>query len=189
MSSTKNLNEISICITSVDELKRIGTMFVQSGFFQDTREAAQACVKIMAGSEMGIPPFASMTGINIIQGKPAIGANIMAAKIKSSGKYNYVIKEHDNDGCTLEFFEDDKSIGLSSFTKKDAEMASLLNKGPWKSFPRNMYFARALSNGCRWHCPDVFWGAPVYTPEELGAHVDEEGNMIDIPMLNEGDKE
>jgi hypothetical protein len=43
-----------------------------------------------------------------------------------------------------------------------------------------MLFARAMSNGCRWFTPDIFLGAAVYTPEELGATVDEDGNVIEI---------
>jgi hypothetical protein len=42
-----------------------------------------------------------------------------------------------------------------------------------------MLFARAMSNGVRWYCPDVTNGNAVYTPEELGAEVDEDGNVID----------
>ena len=30
---------------------------------------------------------------------------------------------------------------------KDAELAGLANRGPWKTYPRNMLFARAMSNG------------------------------------------
>jgi hypothetical protein len=41
-----------------------------------------------------------------------------------------------------------------------------------------MLFARAMSNGVRWYCPDVFSGAPTYTPEELGADVTESGDVI-----------
>jgi hypothetical protein len=52
-----------------------------------------------------------------------------------------------------------------------------------------MLFARAMSNGVRWYCPDVTNGNAVYTPEELGAEVDEDGNVIDgdfsIPEQNE----
>ena len=35
-------------------------------------------------------------------------------------------------------------------------------------FPRNMKFARAMSNGVGLHCPDLTAGTPVYTPDELG---------------------
>jgi hypothetical protein len=49
-------------------------------------------------------------------------------------------------------------------------------------FPRNMLFARCISNGVKWFCPDIFLGAPVYTPEELGATVDRDGTVIELPV-------
>jgi len=46
-----------------------------------------------------------------------------------------------------------------------------------------MLFARAMSNGVRWYCPDVMNGSAVYTPEELGADVDQDGNVINVPVV------
>jgi hypothetical protein len=44
-----------------------------------------------------------------------------------------------------------------------------------------MLFARAMSNGAKWHTPDVFAGNPVYTADELGATVDgETGEVISV---------
>jgi len=68
-----------------------------------------------------------------------------------------------------------ESIGKSEFTAADAAKAGTQNMG---KFPRNMLFARAMSNGVRWYCPDVFSGNSVYTPEELGARTDDEGYII-----------
>jgi hypothetical protein len=73
----------------------------------------------------------------------------------------------------------------SVFTIEDARAADLIagkNGHTWKKYARNMLFARALTNGARWHCADVF-GGPVYTPEEMGAAVDGEGEVIDIKRL------
>jgi hypothetical protein len=39
-----------------------------------------------------------------------------------------------------------------------------------------------MSNGVRWFTPDVFLGSTVYTPEELGADVNEDGDLIDVPV-------
>ena len=47
-----------------------------------------------------------------------------------------------------------------------------------------MLYARALSNGARWFCPDVLNGSPIYTPEELGANVNEDGEVIDLPATD-----
>ena len=41
-----------------------------------------------------------------------------------------------------------------------------------------MLFARAISRGARRFAPGIFGGSPVYTPDEMGADVDEEGNVV-----------
>lgn len=168
-------------ITSFTEAERAASAMAASGFFQDSRTAAQAVVKILAGQEMGFGPFASMTGVVIIQGKPAVGANLQASAIKRSGKYNYKILEMSDDSVELEFYEMGKSIGKSKFSMADARAAGLTDKEVWKKFRRNMLFARALSNGVKWYTPDVFNGATVYTPEELGATEDGDGNIVSMP--------
>ncbi len=154
-------------------LSQIGQTFAQSGFFSDARNAAQALVKVMAGAEIGIPPVASMTGIHIIKGTVTIGAHLMAATLKRSGKYTYCIREHTAQKCALEFFERGESLGISEFTAEDARRTGTQNM---QKFPLNMLFARALSNGVKWHCPDLFVG-PVYTPEEL-SQTDENNQPI-----------
>lgn len=165
------------------DIMTLGDVLAKSGYFSDSTQAAQAVVKVMAGQELGFGPVTSMTGIHIIQGKVALGSNILAAAIKRSGRYNYLVQKLDNDGCTIEFYENGKAIGKSEFTKADAQSAGVLGKDNWKKFPRNMYFSRALSNGQKWFCPDVGNGAPLYTPEELGAEIDgETGEIIEMPI-------
>ena len=172
-------------ISSVDDLARVGEVFVKSGFFADTRDAAQAIVKVMAGQELGFAPIASMTGVYIVKGKVSLSANLIAAAVKRSGRYTFRVRKHDATVCEVEFFELDKagnkeSIGFSSFSIEEARAAKLTDSATWKNFPRNMLYARAISNGAKWHCPDVF-GGPVYTPDELGATIDgETGEMIDV---------
>jgi hypothetical protein len=155
----------------------LGRVFASSGYFQDARDAAQATVKILAGRELGLPPFASMTGIHIIKGKPALGANLIAARIKASGKYNYRILEHTDQVCRIAFFEGGEQVGVSEFTLADAKKAGTQNL---ERYPKNMLFARALTNGARWHTPDLFVTG-VYTPEEMGANVDSEGEVVSLP--------
>jgi len=167
-------------IRSMADAERAATAMARSGYFQDAKDAAQAIVKILAGQEMGFGPFASMTGVYIISGRPAIGANLMAAAVKRSGRYDYRVTEMTDKACEICFYQDGKPVGVSTFTAEDAKKAGTKNLD---KFARNMLFARAISNGVRWYCPDVFAGAPAYTPEELGAEVDGEGNVIDAPVV------
>lgn len=164
-------------VGGVPQVQTIAQHFVKSGFFKDARDMSQAVVRIMAGAEMGFGPFASMQGVYIIEGKPTIAAGLMASAVKRSGRYNYRVREHTDTACAIEFFEGKEGVGVSRFTLENAQAAGLTGKGPWKSYPRNMLFARAMSNGVKWFCPDIFAG-PVYTPEELGQEVDEDGAII-----------
>jgi len=154
-------------------LETLGQVMVKSGFFSDTKDAAQAIVKILAGQELGFGPIASMQGVYIVKGKTSLSANLVGAAIKRSGRYDYRVIELDETQCVLEFYENGKKVGMSGFTVKDAQTAGLSNGDNWRKFPRNMLFSRALTNGARWYCPDVFNG-PIYTPDELGAVVDGE---------------
>lgn len=148
---------------SAPDVMALGKAFAESGMFPDIKSAAQAIVKIQAGAELGIGPFQSMSGIHIISGKPTIGAGVMAAMVKGSGKYDYKVLEANEKVCKLEFFEGKVSLGTSSFSIEDAKKAGTKNLD---KFPRNMLFARAMSNGVKWYTPDVFAG-PVYVPEEM----------------------
>lgn len=159
-----------------DQLQAAATALQASGYFSDVRSQAQAVVKVMAGAELGLPPFAAMTGIHIIQGKPALGANLIATLIKNDPRYNYRVLEHTDAVCKIQFFENGEPCGVSEFTAQDAKKAGTKNMD---KFPKNMLFARAISNGAKWYTPGIFGGSPVYTPDELGADVDEDGNIIE----------
>lgn len=168
LNNRKMSNEI--VKSSLTEIMSIGKAFAESGMFPDIKTAAQAVVKIQAGAEMGIPPFAAMSGIHIIQGKPTVGAGLMAANVKGSGKYDYRVVESTEKVCSIDFYQGKEKIGNSTFTIEDAKKAQTKNLD---KFPKNMLFARAISNGVKWYTPDVFSG-PVYVPEEMTAPVTED---------------
>jgi hypothetical protein len=156
------------------DLTTLGNVLAKSNYFQDTKDAAQAIVKVLAGQELGIGPIAAMTGVYIVNGRVAIGANLMAAAVKRSGKYNYRVLEQTDKICRIAFYEGKEVIGESVFTIEDAKKAGTKNLD---KFPRNMLFARALSNGVRWYCPDVF-DATVYTPDELRGGFDSQAEEL-----------
>lgn len=165
--------------------KEIAEVLVKSGFFKDVRDVAQGIAKILAGRELGFAPIASLNGIYLQQGRISYTANLMAAAIKRSGRYNYRVLSLDEKGCELEVYEYGKAVGKSSFTLNDAAKANLTtgpNKHNYAAYPRNMFFARAISNVAKWHCADIFGGVTPYLPEELGAVVDgESGEVVDTP--------
>lgn len=164
------------------ELNEMGSIFVKSGYFKDARDAAQAVVKIMYGRELGFSPVIAMSGIHIIEGKPSLSANLMGAMVKRSGRYDYKVRELTDNQCILDFTQNGQPCGDSVFTMADAKRAGVVRSGgSWDKYPRNMLFARALSNGVKMYCPDLSM-CPIYNPEELGAEVNGEGEVISHPV-------
>jgi len=168
--------------TSADPVA-LGKVLAQSGYFSDAKQAAQAAVKVMAGEEVGLGPIASMTNIHIVQGKVTIGANMIAALIRRHPDYDYEVTEHTDKVCSIRFIYKGKPAGVSTFSMEDAATAGLTKNPTWRAHPRNMLFARAISNGAKWYAPDVSAGAPIYTPDELGAEVD--GETLEVVRVPE----
>jgi len=177
----KEVEEQTALAITLNNDKALGQIFVDSGFFEDATKQSQAIVKVLAGREIGIAPIEAMTGIHIVKGKVTLGANLMAAAVKKHPNYNYKIIEHSPKECVIDFFEDGEKVGRSEFTLEDARNAGVLKPGgSWSKYPRNMLFARAMSNGVKWYCPDVFGHSPVYLPEEMGMEVDGDGQPINV---------
>ena len=170
---------------SLTDLEQVGKLLATSGYFSDARQMAQAAVTVMAGQELGVPPIASMMGINIIKGKVTMGGNLIASRVRAHG-YDFKITRHDDKGCVIQFLSKPNKggkravIGESGFTEEDAKRAEVY--GPmYRKYPKNMYFNRAMSNGAKWFCPEIFAGMPVYVPEELGVEIDSQGDVVHPP--------
>lgn len=159
--------------------QRISKSLVASAFFQiagnDERAVAQAVVKVMAGRELGIQPVAAMMGVNVIQGRVSLSAQLMLACAKRAG-YSYEV--HEAEGwCEIDWFRDGKLLGKAGFHIDEAKAAGLVKPGGnWTKYPKDMLFWRAVSRGVRRFCPDATAGMAVYAPDELGVEVDPESS-------------
>jgi hypothetical protein len=166
------------------DLQSTARLLALSGYFDakgnSETSIAQLATKILAGQEMGYGPFASVQGIHVIQGRPTLSANLMAAAVKAHPKYDYRVRKMEDTAVSIEFFEKGESLGVSTFTADDARKAGTKNTD---KFPRNMLFARAMSNGVRWYCPDVFNGNVVYTPEDF----DVDGETVRVVDASTGE--
>ncbi len=170
-------------ITSLDDVCRLAEIVFKSNLY-GVRSMAEAVVKIMTGIEMGFGPMAALADCPIIDGKPCPGAHLQAAAVKRSGRYDYKKVRHTEEVCELEFFENGKSVGTSTYTLTDAvaggDVFASEGKGVkqadgrwwkknWACKKRNMLFARAMSNGYKWYAPDAADGVLMYDPDELEA--------------------
>jgi hypothetical protein len=142
----------------------------KSGFFKGLKVEG-ALAKIQRGQELGIGPIAALEGIFLQKERLVMSANLMAAVLQNSGRFKFKVKELTNKGCKIDFYEREEGqtswelVGTSTFDEEDRKTAGLSND-TYKKFPRNMFYSRAMSNGCKWFAPGAF-SAPVYLPDEL----------------------
>lgn len=172
---------------TLDRVWRMAKALAQSGMFKDVTQAEQAFGRILLGADVGLTPTQALMTIDVVEGHPRFRSTLLAGWIRESPKYDYEVREHDEQHCVIEFFRlvDGERAqfdppAISSFSMEDAKKAQLIKdhaKSPWRAHPRNMLWARALSNGFRWYCSDLAGGMPVYTEadsfdstaEEIGA--------------------
>jgi hypothetical protein len=163
---------LSLQVSSVDDLARLARVFAASGLFGRTgnqeTQVAECAIRLMAGMEAGFSPFASATGVHIINGRPAFSANLLAQAVRRHPDYDYRVLEKTATACRIKFLSRGEVLGEELFTIDMAERAGLLKNPTWRSYPEAMLFSRALTAGMRTHCPDALGGHPAYTPEELG---------------------
>lgn len=154
--------------TTLEEMWKVAQFYAKSGMFPGLNSPEKAFVAIQGGRAYGFGAFASMSGLQVIHGRPEMSAGMMAARLKQyqDGKYNFKIQRLDNQACEIQFYENGEPVYLSKFTVEDAERAGLTSNRMWRNYSRNMLFARALSNGARWVAPDAF-GGPVYISGEI----------------------
>jgi len=164
---------LSLQVSSVDDLARLAKVFAASGLFgksgnQET-QVAECAIRLMAGMEAGFSPFASATGIHIINGRPAFSSSLLAQAVRRHPAYDYRVLEKSSTVCRIKFLAHGQELGIETFTIEMAERAQLLKNPTWRAYPEAMLFSRALTAGMRTHCPDALGGHTAYSPEELGA--------------------
>jgi hypothetical protein len=132
----------------------------------------------MKGRELRVPAMQALSHIHVIEGRPTMSAELMVALVLRAGHKLRVI-ESSAKRCVVEGVraDDPRHASREEFTMEDARAAGVANKQVWKQYPKAMLRARATSALCRYMFPDTLMGASL-TPEELGAEVNEEGEVL-----------
>jgi hypothetical protein len=138
----------------------------------DEVRAAKILAAIEYGRAVGIEPMIALQNTQVIDGKVGASALLIGALLRKAG---YEIEDDTNEErsiVTLSRYG--KVSGRGEFSMVDAQRAQLLkpNSG-WAKYPRDMMYARALTQAARRGAQDAVLGM-AYTAEELGAQVDEE---------------
>lgn len=121
---------------------------------------------ILTGHELGIGPMQSLAKIHVIEGRPAMAAELMRALVLAAGHDIWVV-ESNSTRCTVGGKRtNSERESTFTWTLDDARKAGLDGRQNWRKYPRAMLLARATSEVVRAVFPDVVAGVS-YSVEEL----------------------
>lgn len=162
-------------------LKEQAALVVKTGFLPKAIDTAEKAITIaLKGRELGIPPMQAFSHIHVVNGKPGASAELMLSLIYRNcpgAIVNYV--ESNDDLCTIDVSRPGHKTARFSYSIDEARNAGLLNKDSWQKYAPAMLRARAVSIAARAVFPDAIMGCS-YTPEELGAEVNDEGEVLEL---------
>ncbi|MBY0545853.1 MAG: hypothetical protein K2W95_01045 [Candidatus Obscuribacterales bacterium] len=170
----------------IAELTQIAEILVKSGFYRNTvSNTDQALAKMLYGMELGLTPVQCMTAVYVMKNKegvilsqPTLTAPAMSCLMQKGG-YKLKTKQFDGKKSIIEVIDKDGTLKREAvFSWEDAQRAQLTGNMMYNKYPQNMLYSRNIANIARQDCSDIF-GGPVYTPEEMGAEVDEEGMPVE----------
>jgi hypothetical protein len=136
------------------------------------------------GRALGLDVVTTITTIHVIKGKPSQSADLMLSRARSAGHKVRVVSERDHAVVSIWRQDDPDYENRVEWTLEDATKAQLYPgkaDSNWAKYTRAMLRARAISECVRTACPEVLHGC-IYTPEELGAVVDQDGHVVDAPV-------
>jgi 5'-3' exonuclease len=160
---------------NLDEAFRLSKAMHISRQFSAYGNAEAVMATILAGHELGLQPMASLRAVHIIEGKPALSADLIRAKALQHPACMYFrCAERDSTpGQERATFVtkrgDDPEIALT-FTVAEARAAwrkgdDAWKKSGWGTWPVDMCIARATVKLARLVYPEVTFG--VFEPSEL----------------------
>lgn len=157
---------------------------------------ANVLYAIEYGRTLGITPVAAITGIHVIEGKPSASSGLIGGLVRQAG-HKLRVKSDGMSTATAQIIRADDPDFTYECTwtlerAAQAGLCKLVNGKPvardykdrptsWEKYSAAMLKARAITEVARDACEDVLFGLH-YTPEELGAIVNQDGEPVDAEV-------
>lgn len=148
---------------------------------QYRQQPANLLYALEYAESLGLHPMAAITGIHVIEGKPSASAALISALVRRAG-HKLRVKGDDKQAVAQIIRADDPDFVYEVvWTLARAEQAGLARKDVWKKYPAAMLKARAITEVARDACEEALSGMH-YTPEELGANVNADGEVVEAEV-------
>lgn len=181
LASPDDIDSWAIIASDVIKLSRYicETEFVPKNYRGNEYATAAA---ILAGRELGLPPFTALRHVHLVEGSPSLSAEYKRARVLAAG-HELDILELTTTRCRVagRRRNSGKPPLEITFTIEDAKRAGLVKaRGSWETRPRRMLFARASTEVCDFLFADITNGLPTMELLEAG-DVDEFGGYAESP--------
>lgn len=178
-----------------------------TGLMENKPSPGKIMLIMETGLMLGLHPMAAFGGIDVIEGKPTLKPSLMSALIRTAGHSLRILEsgsiaDGDIAVTTTIIRSDDPDFAyVYTWTPEDALRAGLIDSYapdaatgkwvlkarskdgkvlPWEAYTKRLLRWRSLSDAASAGAEDVLFGMH-YTAEELGATVDERGDVMDTP--------
>lgn len=146
------------------------------------KRSADILIAIALGQSIGLAPVQSMYEINVIKGKPAMSAALIAAQVRKAG-HKLRIEVNETPGeecakCTIIRRDDPEHPFVSKRDRAWAQRMGLLGNLNYSKQPATMLKKRAITDCARDACSEVLCGID-YTPDEMSDFDDVEATVED----------
>jgi hypothetical protein len=156
---------------SIDEGYDLAKLLVASGLLgRNIVRPEQAFTIIATGRELGLTAMQSLRSIHIIEGKPTLSADLIAALCKSRPdvcQYFQMVESTDKVARYETHRKGDPKPTTMSFSIEDAQRAGVTGKDNWKKYPAAMLRARCITALARAVYPDLAMGLYDSDSEEV----------------------
>jgi hypothetical protein len=148
-------------LTDIDQAWRLANALSQSSLLPDAlrNKTADVLTIVLYGQDLGFSPMQAIQAIYVVKGKPQLSAQTWIALTRRAG-HRLSVLEHTAETCTVEIVRGDTGeTHAETFTIADAKTAKLTSAdGMYAKYPKRMLLARAVSNCCRFACPEIALG-------------------------------
>ena len=129
---------------------------------------ANIMVAIGFGQSIGLSPAESLYRINVIKGKPTMGAELIAAQVRKAGHKLRLKKDEQRQSVTCTIVRADDPDYPISVTRDRAwaESMGLAGNDNYRKQGMTMLTWRAITACAREACPEALYGV-AYTPDEM----------------------
>ena len=177
----------------MSDIEQMATIMAKSRMF-GFRNIEEAISLMLLAQAEGMHPAKAAQRYHVIQGRPALKAESMLAGFQAAG--GKIAVDEKTDTRVAVWFSHPTACPepvLIDWTMDRAKKAGLTGKDTWNKYPRQMLYARVVSEGVRTCYPGVLDG--MYTPEEVAEFSDTPmpasvtGTVIgsDVPHVTKSD--